>query len=396
MSEVVTTVVKPVKVLHIITRLIVGGAQENTIYTALMLPEKQYRVDVISGPQTGSEGSLIQEFTAQGGNLRIVDNLVREISPINDLLALVKLIRIIKREKYSIVHTHSSKAGIIGRLAAYIAGVPVIVHTVHGWSFHSHMPVYTKALFVFLERWARKITDKMIVVTERDIEKGLRENIGSAKDYMLIRSAIPLDQFKPLDRKEINNYRQSLGIPQDVYVVGNVGRLSPQKNPLGWLKVAEKILKRVPDTFFLLVGDGPLRDDVEKYIRKSPLAGRVILTGIRRDVRQMLAIMDVFLITSLWEGLPRVIPQAMSVGIPVVATLADGTAEVIKDGETGFICNPQDIDCLAERCVSLIENQSLREEIVRNAMVLAHDEFDINSMVMAIDHLYQKLLGEKR
>ena len=384
----------PLPVLHVITRLIVGGAQENTMLTADLLDPQRYAVDVISGPQTGPEGSLIEEVRARGVPLDIYPNLRREIAPWRDLLALVKLARRMRRERYTIVHTHSSKAGVIGRLAAKLAGVPVIVHTVHGWSFHEHLSPLRRRLFITLEKLAAALTDAMIVVAEPDIDKGLREGIGHPEQYHLIRSAISMDKFDPatVDRAAV---RREIGLPPDVPVLGNVGRFSEQKNPLDWVRVAARVARVLPDCHFLLVGDGPLRAEVEALIAAEGFTNRFVLTGLRRDVPRMLAAMDVFLLTSLWEGLPRVIPQAMSMRVPVVANRADGTVEAISHGETGFLAEPGDLKALARYCLTLLREPERRRVMGERGRAFAVQEFDVRQMVAQIDALYEALL-EKR
>ena len=381
-------------VLHVITRLIVGGAQENTMLTADLLDPTRYAVDVISGPQTGPEGSLIEEVRARGVPLDIYSDLRREIAPWRDLLALIKLTRRMRRKRYTIVHTHSSKAGVLGRIAAKIAGVPIIIHTVHGWSFHDHMSPLRRRLFIALEKLAASFTDAMIVVAEPDINKGLCQGIGRPEQYQVIRSSISLDKFDPtaVDGLAV---RRELGLPLDVPVLGNVGRFSPQKNPLDWVCVAARVAQKLSDCRFLLVGDGPLRDDVEALIEEHGLIDRFVLTGLRRDVPRMLAAMDVFLLTSLWEGLPRVIPQAMSMRVPVVANRADGTVEAITHGETGFLVEPGNLDALAQHCLTLLRNPERRCAMGERGRAFATHEFDVREMVAKIDRLYNDLLIEK-
>jgi glycosyltransferase involved in cell wall biosynthesis len=383
-----------IPVLHLITRLIVGGAQENTMFTAARLDPVRYRVDVIAGPQTGSEGSLIEEVRARGLSLDIFSHLRREVAPWHDLPALLNLTRRIRRERYLIVHTHSSKAGVIGRIAAKLAGVPVIVHTVHGWSFHEHMSPIRRRLFIILEKIAAAFTDAMIVVAEPDSEKGLRAGIGRPEQYRLIRSAIPLETFDPItvDGPAV---RQELGLPFDAPVLGNVGRFSPQKNPLDWVRVAGKVARALPDCHFLLVGDGPLRAEVEAALVETGIAERTILTGLRRDVPRMLAAMDVFLLTSLWEGLPRVIPQAMAMEVPVVANRADGTVEAIAHGETGFLADPGDLDALSAHCLALLRNPDQRCAMGVRGRAFAIREFDVREMVVQIEQLYEALLAQQ-
>ena len=330
-----------------------GGAQETVMYTAAYMDPNYYKVDVLSGPQTGSEGSLIEEVRNFGLNLFLMKNLVREINPYHDFLVLWKMYKFFKEHKPDIVHTNSSKAGIIGRIAAKFAGVPVIVHTVHGWSFHDHMSSIVRRIYVLLEKITAGFSDALIVVTDQDIDKGLKVGIGKREKYHLIRSAISLDEFSP-DKVDRESVRKSLGLSPDVPVLGNIGRFSPQKNPLDWVRVASIVSKAIPECRFLLVGDGPLRGEVESLLEKENLAHRTILTGLRRDVPQMLGAIDVFLLTSLWEGLPRVIPQSMAMEVPVVANCSDGTVEAIMDGETGFLGTITDLDGMASYCIKLL------------------------------------------
>jgi glycosyltransferase involved in cell wall biosynthesis len=377
----------PIKVCQIITRLIVGGAQETVLHIGELLPKDQFQVSVISGPQTGSEGSLIEECQAKGIPLTILPELVREVNPGKDIKAIWRLYRFLREGKFDIAHTHSSKAGVLGRMAARLAGIPVIVHTVHGWSFHESMPAITKQAYVLLERLSALYTDQLIVVTQRDIDKGLNAGVSSPEKYKLIRSAIPLNIFDPAayDKQTV---RCELGIPSEALVLGNVGRFSPQKNPLTWIKVAGRVSRELPDCFFLLVGDGPLRDQVEMEIKAEGIFNRTLLTGLRRDVPQMMKAMDVFLLTSLWEGLPRVLPQAMSMGLPIVSSRVDGSAEVILDGENGYLYNANDIVGMSQTCISLLKDKSHREKIGEAGMKTAHLEFDVREMIIQIEMLY--------
>lgn len=377
-------------VLHAITRLIVGGAQETVLHIAEMLDPARYRVEVICGPQTGSEGSLIEVFHDRGVPLSIEPALVRQIAPLKDLLALIRLTYFIRQGNYAIVHTNSSKAGIVGRLAARLAGTPVIVHTVHGWSFHEHMSPLVRWTYILLERLAARFTDALIVVARPDIDKGLRAGIGRPEQYHLIRSAIPLDEFNPasVDRAAV---RRELGLPLDAPVLGNVGRFSAQKNPLDWVRVAGRVARARPDCRFLLVGDGPLRPQVEAALAEEGIAAQTVLTGLRRDVPRMLAAMDVFLLTSLWEGLPRVIPQAMAMQVPVVANRADGTAEAVQHGETGYLVEPGDVESAAAYCLELLNDPARRSEMGQRGRARALAEFDVRQMVAQIAALYEEL-----
>ena len=383
-----------IRVLQVITRLIVGGAQETVLDMATLLNEEIFQIVILSGPQTGSEGSLIEEGRLKGLNITILPSLVRQINPLLDLKALWQMVMYLRKNRYAIVHTHSSKAGILGRLAAKLAGAPVIIHTVHGWSFHDHMPKAIKFAYIFLERFCARFTDALIVVTDRDEQKGLQAGIGKRNQYHKIRSAIPLHDFDP-DQIDRDSIRRDLSIPTDTLVLGTVGRFSAQKNPLEWITVAEKISREIPNCRFLMVGDGPLLPQVKSILREKNLAEKFIFPGIQRNVPQVLSVMDVFLLTSLWEGLPRVIPQAMLMRLPVVATRVDGSSEIIEDGVNGFLCAPGDVDSLAERCLRLLKEPNLRQEISRRGSEIAQKDFDLEQMIAQIADLYNYFLSKQ-
>ena len=383
-----------IPVLHVITRMMVGGAQENTMFTAALLDKNRYRVEVVCGPQTGSEGSLIEELRQRGVPLTILPELLRQLSLVHDLQALWKLYQLIKYGKYTIVHSHSSKAGVLARIAARLAGTPIIIHTVHGWSFHDHMSRPLRSSYIFLEKLTARFSDALIVVGNPDIQKGLKEGIGQPGQYHLIRSAIPLDEFNPasVDRLSV---RQSLGIPAGALVLGNVGRFSDQKNPLDWVKIAGRVGRNLPEVWFLLVGDGSLHPQVEQALKEEGIFTRTVLTGLRREVPQMMSVIDVFLLTSLWEGLPRVIPEAMAMGVPVVAYRVDGTAEAIQPGETGYLCPPGALDEMASCCLDLLLDASLRDRMAEHCRQFAVSEFDLTHMVSQIADLYEEQIKNK-
>ena len=380
-----------ISVMHLITRLIVGGAQENTLYTAALLDPARYKVQVISGAQTGSEGSLIEEARQQGIPLGILPELVRQISPLKDLQALIKLYRLLQREPYQVLHTHSSKAGILGRLAGHLAGTPVIIHTVHGWSFHDYMSPWLQKTYILLERWMAHYTQALVAVSQKDIDKGLQAGIGRPDQYHLIRSAIPIEQFDAslFDRGKI---RQALGIPEQAVVIGFVGRFSPQKNPLDWVRVAKQVGQNQKDVFFLMVGDGPLRDQVEAQLLQAGIRDRTVLTGLRRDIPALLACMDMFMHTSLWEGVPRAIVQALCIELPVLAYSADGVQEIIQNGENGYIFQPGEVKKMAEVCEHLVQHPELRKALGQRGRERVMQEFDLQKMIAQISALYEQFV----
>jgi len=381
------------KVLHPITRLIIGGAQENTMLTAQLLDKAQWDVEIVAGPQTGSEGSLIEAVQERGISLILEPTMVRELNPIKDLLALIRLTQLMRRGRYTIVHTHSSKAGILGRWAAKFAGVPIIVHTVHGWAHHERQHPLLRAYYILLEKLTLPITDQMIAVTSKDIDKGLRDGIGKSTNYLIIRSGIELERFgHPQVPREAT--RAAWGIPQEATVVGSVTRLSPQKAPLDFVQAAALVARDYPDTYFVMVGDGPLRQEVEALATQLGIADRLVLTGLRRDVPELLAAFDLFALSSLWEGLPRVLPQAMATSLPIVATACDGSAEAIEEGVNGFLVPPGEPAVLAQRLCQLIAQPRLAQQMGAAGYARVQ-EFSDRGMVSAIANLYTKLLAAK-
>ncbi|MFN8490592.1 MAG: glycosyltransferase family 4 protein [Caldilineaceae bacterium] len=385
---------KKIRVLHPITRLIIGGAQENTILTAHLLDKNEWAVDVISGPQTGPEGSLIEMAYEQGISLTLEPALVREVNPLKDLLVVFRLARFIKRGGYTIVHTHSSKAGIVGRWAAKLAGVPVIVHTVHGWAHHDRQHWLVRAYYILMEKVTLPITDKLIVVSALNIEKGLQDGIGQPDDYVVIRSGIELDRFgqPQVPRAEM---RKSLGIPLDAPVIGSVTRLSAQKAPLDFIRAAGLVAQARPDAYFVMVGDGALRAEVEALAIEVGIKEHLVLTGLRRDVPELMAAFDIFALSSLWEGLPRVLPQAMATGLPLVATATDGSVEAVVDGVNGLLVPPGEPEKLGQALLRLLNDPALAHRMGEAGRERVA-EFSDRRMVEQIAALYRELLKEKQ
>ena len=383
-----------IRVLHVITRLIVGGAQENTIDTCHRLDRSRFEVDLLSGPQLGAEGELVSTVDRQRVGFMVLPSLVRELNPLKDLMALIGIWRVIRKRRYAIVHTHSSKAGILGRIAAKCAGVPVIVHTVHGWGFHDRMGRARRRLYVFLERVCGRFTDRLVTVSARDTETGISLGIGVPERYVTIRSAIDIERFARAGR-DVRKIRKELGMEPDSAMVGSIGRLSPQKAPQLFVKMAAEVLRSIPRVNFLYIGDGPLRSEMERMLRGLGIEGRVVLAGLRPDAPELLEAMDVFVLLSLWEGLPRTIPQAMAAGLPVVASDVGGAAEVVRQGVTGFLVPPGDYRQAAEFVLRLLGDAGLRQRMGEEGTKSLPPEFSVSHMVNRIEELYDDLLRAK-
>ncbi len=379
-----------VRVLHLITRLIVGGAQENTIASVARVDPDRFDSRLWIGPQTGSEGSLLEDARRRGLLVRVLPNLVREIAPLRDLRAGLQLIALLRRERFDIVHTHSSKAGILGRFAAHVARVPHVVHTVHGWGFHDHMSHHLKRFYVVLERMLEPWTSRLVSVSNTTTMVGLEEGIGEESSYALIRSGIPLERFHP-DAERGRRVRAELGIGADELVVGSVGRLSEQKNPRDFVRMAAALSSGRSGLRFLYVGDGPLRKEVERQAADLGLGDAVLMPGIRGDVPDVLRAMDVFVLTSLWEGLPRVVLQALATGLPVVAYDTAGIQEAVTEGVNGHLVAPGDVERMAGRLGPLVDDASLRAEMGERASSGFDRSFSEDAMIRDLETLYGSL-----
>ncbi|UCC66812.1 MAG: glycosyltransferase, partial [Deltaproteobacteria bacterium] len=291
-----------------------------------------------------------------------------------------------------IVHTHSSKAGIVGRWAARCAEADVIIHSIHGFGFHDYQPPPIRALFIFLEKVTAGITDAFIAVSRANMKQGVDLDIFPPMKVILIRSGIELEEFKGL-RVNGAEKKAELGVDPTLPLITLVGCLKPQKAPLDYVEVAHLVLQR-KEADFILVGDGVLRQKVEKKAEELGIKEQFRLLGWRRDVPEILAATDIFVLTSLWEGLPRVLPQAMAMGIPIMATRVDGTPEAVVHGVNGLLAEPRSTGEVAEGVVHLLNHPQDAKVMGERGREMV-SEFDIWSMVTEQEELYQKLLKEK-
>jgi len=318
-----------------------------------------------------------------------VPDLVREIDPIKDFSAYFKIKNILKKIKPDIVHTHSSKAGFIGRIAAQRAGVPIIIHTYHGFSFHDFQNPIKKKIYILAEKFASKQSTHLFAVSNANIKKGIKYKIFNKVSCNLTRDAIHIDKFKKETSKP-EEVRKEFNLPINIKIVGMIGCFKPQKSPNDFINIAKQISNFRDDVKFILVGDGVLRNKLENLINNLNLEKIVILTGWRDDVPRLLKAFDVFVLTSLHEGLPMVIPQAMASGIPVVASKVDGANDIIRQGINGFLVKPKDIEDFCKKINSLLDNKEFADTISQNALSNV-DEFDINKMVRTQSDFYEKI-----
>ena len=382
------------KVVHIITKLELGGAQENTLFTLSHLNRERFEPFLI----TGQEGILVEEaLKMEGVKVYLLPHLVREIRPLKDFKALISLVQLLRQihslsedSRHLIVHTHGSKAGIMGRWAAKIASVERIIHTYHGFGFHDYQPKFVKWFYILLEWFTSRITTRFICVSHANREKGIKLGLFKDDQVCLIRSGIDLERFSSPQRSR-EEVRKELGISLDAPLATMIACFKPQKAPLDFVHLAGLVKKEVPQARFLLVGDGILRGEIEDLKTQLGLEEKLILLGWRRDVPEILNASDCLVLTSLWEGLPRVFPEAMCLGIPIVATRVDGAPEVVKDGVDGFLLPPRDVEGMAEKVIYLFENPDKAKEMGERGKKKVK-EFDCYKMVREQEELYSTLL----
>ena len=376
------------RIAHVITLLELGGAQQNTLYSVRHHDRERFEVELIAGAgaQLDEEAQSIPD-----AQVHLVDWLPHPIRPGQDLAAVERLRRLFRARSIDLVHTHSSKAGILGRLAAKLAGVPAVVHTVHGWSFNPTQSAWRRGLYRGLERRAAAWTDRLLVVAEGHQEIGLAAGIGRPEQYAVVRSGIDPSLYR-VDAARRQALRAEWGLTDDHLVCGTVANMKPQKAPLDFIEVAARACREAPNLRFIFAGDGPLMPQVREATARHGLTERVQLLGWRDDVPDLLAAFDLFLLTSHFEGLPRVVLQASAAGRPVVATAVDGTPEIIADGATGWSAPAGDIAGLTAGVLDCVRNQDEAARRVEQAQQRLQGTFHIQTMVRELDSLYLQLL----
>ncbi len=381
-------------VVHFITRLIIGGAQENTLLTV----EDQHRdygdqVTLVTGPGLGPEGSLEDRARRGGFDFRVLPELHRAIRPCQDWRAYRALIAILREIKPQIVHTHSSKAGIIGRAAAANLGIPA-VHTIHGAAFHYGQSSLAYEVYRLAEKWAAKRCAKIISVADAMTEQYVAASIASREKFVTISSGMEVEPFLSSPRPR-DVVRRELGIESGDVVIGKIARLFHLKGHEFVIAAAQKIVREHPNTKFLFVGNGILRDQYQQYIDSLGLTKNFIFTGLVPPDRvpELIHAMDIVVHTSLWEGLARVLPQGLIAGKPVVSYDVDGAREVVISGETGYLLPPKSVEELSHALNILVADPALRESFGNAGRDRFTDQFRHQTMTRRIREVYAEVLS---
>lgn len=334
------------KILFIITHLELGGAQKQLFSLIKNLDSDKYSLYLCAG----DKGRLKKEFTNLSLlRVNLIPELVRRISPFDDLVAFAKLYFFIRENKFDIVHTHSPKASILGRWAARLAGVRNIVYTVHGWPFHDFLNPLSYYLYLFLEKISAPITKKIIVVSSSDSREGIKKKVFSADKFVIIHYGLDIEWVNRIFLK-----RKSCPSFEDLII--NISCLKPQKGLACFLDTAEIVRSRRTDTRFSVIGNGPLYESVNREIEKRGLTGCLSLEGWMDDVSGFLSRASVLVITSLWEGLPLAVIEAAASGVPIVATDTGGVLDILEDGDNGIIVKRKNAKDIAAAILAIMNN----------------------------------------
>ncbi len=398
---------RKIKVIHVITKLELGGAQVNTLYTVKNLNRDRFEVSLLAGP-----GGILDDNAREISDLKLyfIPELARAVNPLKDLITIFKLARLFRIEKPDIVHTHSSKAGILGRWACFLfkffhsissrssPPAPKIIHTFHGFGFNRYQKMPVRFLFVLAEKMAATISDMLIFVSESNLSEAKSRKIGNPAKYFLIRSGIDIGFFKNTQVDKISK-KKEIKINSEDFVITTIGPFKKQKNLSDFLIIANLLKYRGLKSKFLIVGDGEEREKLNVIREALELTDEVRFMGWlkeKKEVAEILKITDVFVMTSLWEGLPRSILESMAAGVPVCANAVDGVKDVVKDGDTGLLAEPFDTKRMAENILRILKEEGLGKRITVNALKMLDESFDIGKMVIRQENLYANLTKNSR
>ena len=383
------------RIAHVITRLIIGGAQENTVFSCQDLI-RLYGDDVllITGPPLGPEGSLMRQARAGGVPMEIVPQMRRSIHPVRDLLAYFRLKRILADFQPDVVHTHSAKAGILGRAAATSLQVPAVVHGVHGAPFHPYQSRLARRLFWACERWAAPRCHAFVSVADAMTDLLVNAHVAPREKFTTIYSGMDVEPFLA-SAEHAKRVRQELGYGDDHILVGKIARLFNLKGHEYLVRAARRVVDANPNVRFLLVGDGILTDHFKLEIARAGLAEHFLFTGLVQPeaIPQLIGAMDIVVHASLREGLARVLPQALIAGKPVVSYDVDGAREVVITDQTGYLLPPKSVNELADAIIGLANDPALRRRLGEEGRQRFTEIFRHERMAAQLRQLYERLLA---
>lgn len=387
------------RIVHVITRMILGGAMENTLLTCEGQADRGHEVTLLSGPTTGPEGSLVQRAEASPKLVfETVPSLVRSVNPLRDWQALRQLRQRLGRLKPDVVHTHASKAGILGRRAASRACPgSLVVHTIHGQSFHEYQPVPIRRFYAFLERRMARVTDHIISVCDAMTEQAVAAGVAPLEKFTTVYSGMEVQRY--LNPAEpVGRVRQKYDLPPEATVIVKVARLFRLKGHADVLRAFAQLVEHHPTAYLLLVGDGLLRHNLEHLTDRLGIRRRVRFAGLvpSEEIPSLIHAADILVHASLREGLARVLPQALLCSRPVVSYDVDGAPEVVHPGETGVLVSPRDWPGLGRAIDTLLSDKMMRRRMGERGREICREQFDHHRMVDRIEEVYHEALRRKR
>ena len=383
-----------VKVLRIIARLNIGGPAIHTILLTEKLNRNLFDSVLVAGSEDEHEGNMLNLMGENNVSPLVIPELGRDITFKDDIVAFFKIYRLIRRIMPQIVHTHTAKAGAIGRLAAKLAGVPVIVHTFHGHVFHSYFGRLKTNFFLFLERLCGRFTDRVITISQKQYDDILGFKIVHQDRMVVVPLGLDLNGFVKSPRRN-GEIRRELGVSDYCRLVGIVGRLVAIKNHKLFFEAARWVTGKLADIRFVVVGDGELRDELKRFIQKLGIEDKVSFLGWRNDLAKVYSDMDVLVLTSLNEGTPVAVIEAMASEVPVVATRVGGVSDLVEDGVTGYLVESGDAEGLGEAITNVLDNPEEAHKMGQAGRRKVYPAYDANNLVERIEDLYKELLREK-
>ncbi len=385
------------KCLHVITRLANGGAEESVMDQILQLAKKNIYCDIAIGKELISN-TLIKFPLPNTCHIHRIPHLIRNIHPLYDIRALQELTTLITNNQYTIVHTHASKAGIIGRYAAYKSQTPIIIGNIHGISFPKSSGILSY-IYKILEKKTARISDALICVGEDIKSIYLQAGIGTPSLYSVIYTGMDLSPFHSiykLSHTQKQTIRKNLGIPLGAIVLSYIGRLDKSKNQCALIHMMTKIVRRFPKTLLCLVGDGPHEASLKKLVKKLKLENHIHFFGYIQNVWKLMPVFDIHCFTSLREGLPRVLVQTSAAGIPTVSYEIEGAHEIIKHNQSGYIIEKNNRNAFIHHLCALIKDTSLRKTFAKSATQCADSRWSLNQLGEKTQDIYKQLLAQKK
>jgi len=382
-------------VMRVIARLNIGGPAIHTILLTAGLDAARFESTLVSGVEAAYEGNMLDLAAQKGVQPLVIPELGREINPLKDWVTLLKLYRLFRDRRPHIVHTHTAKAGTVGRMAARLAGVPVVVHTFHGHVFHDYFGPLQTRVFIGIERLLASLSDRIVTVSDGQRRELAEYGVASLDKIAVVPLGFELDALLNCEPLR-GQLRRELGIPDGMALVGIVARLAAIKNHRLFLDAARLIVEAGQEAMFLIVGDGELRADLEAYVAELKLGERVIFTGWRRDLPRIYADLDVVALSSLNEGTPVSLIEAMAAAKPVVATRVGGVSDVILDKESGYLVQSKDAEGLARGILDLLRAPDRAREMGLAGRVAVQPKYASETMLANIEKLYLELLRELR